>query len=203
MSSRARALDYLGQKFVRCRAIWNLQRFLFFERGRHRLVEIGRAVEFNVPVRGGGRGTIRVGERCKFGFPASHRFGSGEIMLQARSSDAVITLGCDNYINNNSVLCAMESIRLGNKCLIGEQVAVYDCDFHEVDPVARSLGGTGQVKPVVIGDNVWIGSRALILKGVTIGDNSVIGAMSVVTKSVPNNCVAGGNPARVIRIFER
>jgi maltose O-acetyltransferase len=162
------------------------------------MVEIGRGVEFNVPVRGGGRGTIRLGERCKFGYPLAHRLGTGQIMLQARTVDAVIALGCDNYINNNSVLCAMESIRIGSKCMIGDLVAIYDCDFHEINPAGR-FHGMGVARPVIIGNNVWIGSRAMILKGVTIGDNSVIGAMSLVTKEIPANCIAAGVPAKVIR----
>jgi acetyltransferase-like isoleucine patch superfamily enzyme len=55
---------------------------------------------------------------------------------------------------------------------------------------------------VIIGNNVWLGSRSIILKGVTIGDNSVIGAMSLVTKDIPPNSVAGGIPAKVIRTLE-
>ena len=61
-------------------------------------------------------------------------------------------------------------------------------------------------KPVTIGDNVWIGGRAIINPGVTIGDNAVIASGAVVTKDVPNNVVVGGNPAKIIKtkiIFER
>lgn len=57
-------------------------------------------------------------------------------------------------------------------------------------------------KPVHIGSNVWVTSRCTILGGVTIGDNSVIAAGSVVTRDIPANCLAGGNPAKVIRFFE-
>jgi len=52
--------------------------------------------------------------------------------------------------------------------------------------------------PVIIGDNVWIGMGAVILKGVTIGDNSVVAAGAIVTKSVPPNVVVAGNPARIV-----
>ena len=54
-------------------------------------------------------------------------------------------------------------------------------------------------KPITIGDNVWLGGGAIILPGVTIGENSVVGAGTVVTKDIPANCVAVGNPARVIK----
>jgi maltose O-acetyltransferase len=104
-------------------------------------------------------------------------------------------------VNNNTALCALQSIVIGEDCLIGDMVGIYDADFHEISPATRTRS-PGPVKPVTIGNNVWIGSRTVVLKGVTIGDNSVIGAMSLVTKSIPPNCVAAGNPARIIRSIE-
>jgi maltose O-acetyltransferase len=59
-----------------------------------------------------------------------------------------------------------------------------------------------KARPVIIGKNVWITSRCVILGGVTIGDNSIIGAGSVVTKDIPANCFAAGNPCRVISYFK-
>ena len=76
---------------------------------------------------------------------------------------------------------------------------------HPLDPVER-ISGSEYGKPVTIGDNVWIGGRAIINPGVTIGDNAVIASGAVVTKDVPNNVVVGGNPAKIIKtkiIFER
>ena len=96
----------------------------------------------------------------------------------------------------------MGEITIGNHCRVGEQVTIYDCDFHEVSPEHRNRS-CGPVRPVVIEDNVWIGSRSMILKGVVIGQNSVVAAMSVVTKSVPANAVVAGNPARVMRTLNR
>lgn len=77
-------------------------------------------------------------------------------------------------------------------------MVVIDSDFHEIDPDLRKRS-TGPSEAVNIGDNVWLGSRSIVLKGVTIGDNSVVDAMSLVNKSIPANCVAAGNPAKVIR----
>jgi acetyltransferase-like isoleucine patch superfamily enzyme len=65
-----------------------------------------------------------------------------------------------------------------------------------IPPVKRTLKSKGEVK---IGNNVWIGDKATILGGVTIGDNVIIGANSVVTHDVPSNCVAAGNPAKIIK----
>lgn len=69
---------------------------------------------------------------------------------------------------------------------------------HPVEPEPRRAKWEA-AKPIVIGDNVWLGGGAIIMPGVTIGENSVIGAGAVVTKDIPANVVAVGNPARVIR----
>ncbi|MBP6872851.1 MAG: acyltransferase [Bacteroidales bacterium] len=71
---------------------------------------------------------------------------------------------------------------------------IRDSDNHNV-----LKEGYVQSKPILIGDNVWIGMRAIILKGVTIGNGSIVAAGAVVTKDVPPNTVVGGVPARVIR----
>ena len=68
--------------------------------------------------------------------------------------------------------------------------AYHDLDDHSITPPSR---------PIIVGDNVWIGTRAIILPGVTIGDGAVIGAGAVVTKDVPARSVAAGNPARILR----
>jgi maltose O-acetyltransferase len=144
---------------------------------------------------------LRVGDHTTFGFPLAFRFGSGEIMLQPRTPEAEIIIGHDTIFNNNTVVCAVKSIRIGNGCLIGDCVAISDTDFHEINPATRDRS-VGIIKPVSIGNNVWIGSRVMILKGASIGDNSVIAAMSVVTSAIPPNCIAAGVPAKVIRQIE-
>jgi maltose O-acetyltransferase len=162
---------------------------------------LGKGVIFHVPVMGGGQGTIHIGDNTNFGFRLSGRLGSGEILLQARTPEAEIIIGRDSWLNNNSSLCAVQSIRIGNQCRIGDFVAIMDADFHEINPATRNRG-VGTIKPVSIGNNVWIGSRVMVLKGASIGDNSVIAAMSVVTSAIPANCVAAGVPAKVIRKIE-
>lgn len=182
------------------RSAWYRRKFLMLEKPRHCVVELGEGVEFNVPVRGG-QGRLRIGANTILGYSRAHRIGSGEIMLQARLPDARITVGSGTVFNNNTVVCAMQSIKIGDRCLIGDSCAIYDSDFHDPDPVKRHTDA-GPSLPVVIGDNVVFGSRVVVLKGVTIGENSVIGAMSLVTKDVPANCIAAGVPAKVIKQLE-
>ena len=83
-------------------------------------------------------------------------------------------------------------IIIGNKVRVGANVTIMDGDAHQDDP--RS----GDNKPVIIADGVWIGANVFILKGVSIGKNSVIGAGSVVTRNIPPDVVAAGNPCKVI-----
>lgn len=108
---------------------------------------------------------------------------------------------------NGTCLVAYDKIEIGNYCQIASATLISDTDFHPVGSNFRLLQMKGlpfphnQVnkKPIKIGNNVWIGWGATILKGVTIGDNSIIGAGSVVVKDVPPNVIVGGNPAQIIK----
>jgi maltose O-acetyltransferase len=175
-----------------------MRRFLWLEKTGHKQLIVGKHVRFNVPVRGEGEGILIIGNSNSFGYSPAPRLGTGEILLQARQSNTTITIGEANAFSNNISIVANEQITIGNKCQIGDLVSIYDCDFHEINPATRNRSA-GLTKPVIIGNNVWLGSRVIVLKGVTIGDNSVIAAASVVTKSIPANCIAAGNPAKVIR----
>lgn len=88
-------------------------------------------------------------------------------------------------------------IRIGDNCMLAPGVHIYTAT-HPIDPVARNSGAE-LGKPVTIGNNVWIGGRAVINPCVTIGDNVVVASGAVVTKGVPDNVVVGGNPARIIK----
>ena len=175
-----------------------LRRFLWLEGLSLAGLEVGAGVVFGVPVRSDGAGFLEIGDNNSFGFLRGPRIGDGGILLQPRAAQSEIRIGHNNTFSNNVAIVANESVCIGDWCLMGDQVAVFDSDFHEVDAGARHKG-IGRSKAVVIEDNVWLGSRVLVLKGVTIGENSVIAAMSVVTRSVPANTVAAGNPARVLR----
>lgn len=112
---------------------------------------------------------------------------------------ATLTIG-NNVGMSSTRLWIHESVRIGNNVKIGGCVLITDTDAYPMDYVVRRSSNEGtKSAPVVIEDDVWIGAHCIILKGVTIGARSVIGAGSVVTKSIPVDCVAAGNPCRVIK----
>lgn len=191
-------LTQVRQTFNKAASSWRKERFFLAERRCLSRLEVGSGTVLNVPVRSQGRGTLLIGTNNMLGYAPAPRLGNGEILLQPRDRNARIVIGNHNSFSNNVSLVAMGEIEIGNRCLIGDQVTILDCDFHEISPLRR-LNGVGPIEPVVIGDNVWLGSRVMVLKGVSIGENSVVAAMSVVTKSIPPNSIAAGNPARVIR----
>ena len=83
---------------------------------------------------------------------------------------------------------------------IGGGVLIIDTDCHSIDwKVRRDSDNQICSAPITIEDDVWIGAQCIILKGVTIGARSIIGAGSVVTKDIPADCVAAGNPCRIIK----
>ena len=103
------------------------------------------------------------------------------------------------------VISSRVGVKIGKFCNIGGNVRIYDHDFHVLDAMERrgSRGCEDCIRrPIVIGDDVFIGANSLILKGVTIGDRAVIGAGSVVTKDIPADTIAAGNPAVMVRKAE-
>jgi maltose O-acetyltransferase len=123
---------------------------------------------------------------------------NGYIHIEARSPEAEIIIGHDVWINNNaSIISERSRIEIGDNTLIGSEFTVYDSDFHDLHPLRRTHD-QHQCSAVSIGNNVFIGSRVMVLKGVVIGDNSVVASGAVVAASVPANCIVGGVPARII-----
>ncbi|ALB71555.1 maltose O-acetyltransferase [Cronobacter muytjensii] len=108
-----------------------------------------------------------------------------------------IYLGENFYANFDCVILDVCPVRIGDNCMLAPGVHIYTAT-HPLDPTERN-SGLEFAKPVTIGNNVWIGGRAIINPGVTLGDNVVVGSGAVVTHSVEDNCVVAGNPARVIR----
>ena len=105
---------------------------------------------------------------------------------------ARIFIGNGTYLNRNTEVIAAREVRIGRDCMIAWDVVIMDTDQHRI-------GGAPLVaRPVLIGDRVWIGCRAIILKGVTIGDGAVIGAGAIVTHDVPAGAIMTG-PAATVR----
>ncbi|EOA8958026.1 acyltransferase [Vibrio harveyi] len=100
----------------------------------------------------------------------------------------IVDISGDTFFNNNVSINSKDSIRIGSKCLFGEDVKIYDHDHIIVKGLCYSETEFS-VAPIVIGDGVWIGSGSIILKGVTIGDGAVIGAGSLVNCDVPNDTI--------------
>lgn len=154
--------------------------------------------KFNQPVLLSGKGRVHLG-RCNLGVWPSPYFLNGYIHIEARTATASVTIEDGVWINNNAVIISEKSeIHIKSNTLIGTGFTVYDSDFHNLDPSQR-ITGTHKCKPVSIGKNVFIGSNVMIMKGSSIGDNSVIASGSIVTSAIPDNCIAGGIPARAIR----
>ncbi|MGI0480752.1 acyltransferase [Geminocystis sp. CENA526] len=109
-----------------------------------------------------------------------------------------IYIGSHTYINRNTFIDATESIIIGEYCGIGPNCYITDHD-HGYDAELPPLKQPMVSKPTKIGNNVWIGANVTILKGVSIGDRTIVGAGSVVTKSLPENVIAVGNPAQIIK----
>ena len=135
---------------------------------------------------------IELGEGVKFG----HGAGIGAI---GRGPDdpAILRIGAHTIIGDRTHVNCQSSISIGEHCAISWDVEILDSDMHTI--VANDGQALPNRAPVAIEDRVWIGTRALILKGVTIGHDSIVAAGAVVASSVPPHSICAGNPAKVIR----
>ncbi len=108
-----------------------------------------------------------------------------------------IEFGDNFYSNHNLVILDCAKVKFGDNVFVAP-----DCGFHTAGhPIdyERRNKGLEYAYPITVGDNVWFGAGVHVMPGVTIGSNVVIGSGSVVTKDIPDNCVAVGNPCRVVR----
>lgn len=137
---------------------------------------------------------IIIGNNCTFrSKPTSNLIGINRpCIFSALSKDCVLEIGNNCGFSGTTIGCFKE-IKLGNNVRCGANTTITDSDWHLDDP------RVGNPKPVIIEDNVWLGTNVTVLKGVIIGENSIIGAGSIVTSSIPKNVIAGGNPCKVIK----
>jgi len=142
-----------------------------------------------------GRGDLIVGDdvlmdgKCSITFAARY------------TSHPTLSIGDHTGIGHGCRFSIGKRITIGRHCRIAADVWMFDSSGHPLDAEARRAGlaaSDADVRPITIGDNVWIGGRAIIQPGVTIGDHAVISAGAVVMNDVPASAVVAGNPARAV-----
>jgi acetyltransferase-like isoleucine patch superfamily enzyme len=117
-----------------------------------------------------------------------------------RVHEGEVSIGAKTVIGQECTISAYQHVSIGRECILADRVMLIDFD-HGVVEVERPVRLQGIYKRNVdVGNNVWVGYGACVLRGVAIGDNSIVGTSAVVTKSAPANAVLAGVPARVIRM---
>jgi acetyltransferase-like isoleucine patch superfamily enzyme len=143
---------------------------------------------------------------CEGRLPVLH--GGGTVLIRGRlavrgyvarcelgaSKDARLDIGERVFINQGASVVACREIKIGNDVRIGDFAAVYDTDYHSVEP-ERPV----KCAPVIIGANVWLGRGTTILPGSNVGEHTVVAAGSVVRGNVPARVLVAGNPAQIVR----
>lgn len=179
--------------------LWELE-------SRMRGVKLGRRAGFlgRPIVRIHRKSRVLIGNEVSF-LSDSRRCSSGNLFgpvrLQTHLRSASIIIGSKVGLNGTSIVCRSTSICIGDGTIIAPNVVIMDSPYHRLWPAEARLTyeGNGVDQPVVIENNVWIGSQVLILPGTHIGQGAVIGARSVVNGKIPPNCLAVGSPAKVVR----
>jgi acetyltransferase-like isoleucine patch superfamily enzyme len=142
-----------------------------------------------------GRGNLIVGDDVLMDGKCSISFAS------RYSANPTLTIGDHSGIGHGCRFTIGKRITIGQHCRIAADVWMFDSPGHPLDAAARQAGDAPRpddVRPITIGDNVWIGGRAIIHPGVTIGDHSIVSAGAVVMSDVPAHAVVAGNPARAV-----
>ena len=146
------------------------------------------------------RGIIHIGMNCRL-ISSSKFYGQGiqPVSLYTLNENSRIDIGNNCTLNGTSIR-SVSHVSIGNDCVFAPDVKLIDHD-HPLSPTERRTTNYLSAQ-IIIEENVWVGYNVVILKGVKIGKNSVIGAGSVVVKDIPENCVAAGIPAKVIKEIE-
>jgi acetyltransferase-like isoleucine patch superfamily enzyme len=143
--------------------------------------------------------TIQIGRDARVELGRWSWLGHG---TKVRCHEGVVSIGAKTVLGQECTISAYQHVSIGRECVIADRVMLIDFD-HGVVEVDRPIRLQGIYKrDVRVGNNVWIGYGACILRGVTIGDNAIVGTSAVVTRDVPANAVVAGVPARVIRMRE-
>lgn len=141
--------------------------------------------------------TFEIGPNARLVLGRWSWIGNG---TKIRVHEGEVRIGAKTVLGQECTISAYQHVAIGRECVVADRVMLIDFD-HGIVEVERPIRLQGIYKrDVNVGHNCWIGYGACILRGVTIGDNSVVGTNSVVAKELPANTVAGGVPARVIRM---
>ena len=145
----------------------------------------------------GPRVVLEIGKKGRIELGRWSWLGHG---TKIRCHEGVVSIGAKTVMGQECTISAYQHVSIGRECVIADRVMLIDFD-HGVVEVDRPVRVQGIYKrDVRVGNNVWIGYGACILRGVTVGDNAIIGTSAVVTRDVPANAVVAGVPARVIRM---
>ncbi len=156
----------------------------YCQRYRNLSLEPGVQIAGRLKLSGSVKVTIKSGTRIR---KRNHFFGEGRIAI-----------GSDCLLNGCSIGC-YQQVEIAACCLISD-CYILDTDYHNVDPATRHDSLVpGGVRPITIGQNVWVGTGARVLKGVNIGENSVVGLGCIVRRNIPANVVVIGNPERIVK----
>lgn len=156
---------------------------------------------FNQKVIFYGQGEIMIGDNYSFGCRYGGGYHGALCEIQPRTNEAVVNIGRNIATNNGIMICSAGRIDIGDDCLIGQDVVIIDHDAHGINPSERRTS-IGNIRPISIGNNVWIGSKVVILPGARIGDNCIVGAGSIVKGNFPDNSIIAGNPAKVVKTIK-
>mgnify|MGYP002477656844 CR=1 FL=1 len=150
-------------------------------------------------------GFIDIGSNVSINSGTKYNIISGESETKIKTINNGQIIIMNNVGISNSLIISSSCIKIGRGTMLGGGCRIIDTDFHSLNSFKRSDSSTDIARsiPINIGDNVFIGAYATILKGVEIGNNSVIGLGSVVTKSIPENQLWAGNPAKYIRDLQK
>ena len=166
---------------------------------RRYLTPVGRRLKLDGLAFIGPKVVLQIGKRGEIRLGRWSWVGHG---TKVRCHEGVVEIGAKTVLGQECTISAYQRVSIGRECVIADRVMMIDFD-HGVAEVDRPIRLQGIYKrDVRVGNNVWIGYGASILRGVTVGDNAIIGTNSVVTRDVPANAVVGGVPARVLRMRE-
>jgi acetyltransferase-like isoleucine patch superfamily enzyme len=145
----------------------------------------------------GPRVTLQIGKTARIELGRWSWLGHG---TKIRCHEGVVSVGAKTVMGQECTISAYQHVSIGRECVIADRAMFIDFD-HGVVEVERPIREQGIYKrDTRVGNNVWVGYGACILRGVTVGDNAIIGTNAVVTKDVPDNAVVAGVPARIIRM---